>query len=58
VARARVVARMDADDLAHPRRLAAQLARLRDDPQIGVLACASRRAANASARACGLTWSG
>ena len=38
-ARAPIVARMDADDWAHPRRLAAQLARLRDDPRVDVLGC-------------------
>jgi hypothetical protein len=39
VARAPVVARMDADDVAQPRRLAAQLARLRSDPRIDVVGC-------------------
>jgi hypothetical protein len=38
-ARAPIVARMDADDTAHPRRLAAQLARLRADPRVDVLGC-------------------
>jgi len=38
-ARAPIVARMDADDWSHPRRLAAQLARLRDDPRVDVLGC-------------------
>lgn len=38
-ARAPVVARMDADDWAHPRRLEAQLARLREDPEVDVLGC-------------------
>ena len=38
-ARAPIVARMDADDWAHPRRLAAQLERLRDDPRVDVLGC-------------------
>jgi hypothetical protein len=30
---------MDADDVAHPRRLAAQLASLRDEPRVDVLGC-------------------
>ena len=38
-ARAEVVARMDADDWAHPLRLEAQLARLREDPRVDVLGC-------------------
>lgn len=38
-ARAPIVARMDADDTAHPRRLAAQLARLRAEPRVDVLGC-------------------
>jgi glycosyltransferase involved in cell wall biosynthesis len=38
-ARAPVVARMDADDWAHPRRLEAQLARLREDPEVDILGC-------------------
>lgn len=37
--RAPVVARMDADDLAHPQRLARQLALLRNDPALGVVSC-------------------
>jgi len=36
-ARARLVARMDADDVSHPDRLAAQAARLDDDPGLDVL---------------------
>jgi hypothetical protein len=38
-ARAPIVARMDADDRAHPRRLEAQLERLRDDRRVDVLGC-------------------
>jgi glycosyltransferase involved in cell wall biosynthesis len=37
-ARAQLLARMDADDLAHPRRLELQAARLRAEPGLGVLA--------------------
>jgi len=38
-ARAPLVARMDADDLAHPERLARQVARLLGDPRVDVLGC-------------------
>jgi glycosyltransferase involved in cell wall biosynthesis len=38
-ARGTLVARMDADDVARPRRLEAQARRLRDDPGIDVLGC-------------------
>lgn len=38
-ARAELVARMDADDLAHPGRLEAQVARLRAEPGLAVLGC-------------------
>jgi hypothetical protein len=38
-ARAPVVARMDADDLAHPRRLEAQVSRLAEDAAVDVLGC-------------------
>ena len=38
-ARAPVLARMDADDIAHPRRLALQLAALREDPTLGACGC-------------------
>lgn len=38
-ARASIVARMDADDVAHPRRLEAQLERLRGEPRVDVLGC-------------------
>jgi len=38
IARAPLVARMDADDLMHPRRLARQLSAMRADPGITVLA--------------------
>jgi glycosyltransferase involved in cell wall biosynthesis len=39
-ARAPLVARMDADDVAHPERLARQVDRLERDPGIDVLGCA------------------
>jgi cellulose synthase/poly-beta-1,6-N-acetylglucosamine synthase-like glycosyltransferase len=38
-ARAPVVARMDADDVAHPERLARQLERLEREPALDVLGC-------------------
>ncbi len=38
-ARAPLVARMDADDVAHPERLARQVARLEAEPQLDVLGC-------------------
>jgi glycosyltransferase involved in cell wall biosynthesis len=38
-ARAPLLARMDADDVAHPERLAAQAQRLRSDPCLDVLGC-------------------
>jgi glycosyltransferase involved in cell wall biosynthesis len=38
-ARAPLAARMDADDLAHPDRLARQVARLAGDPRVDVLGC-------------------
>lgn len=38
-AKAPLVARMDADDLAHPRRLEAQAERLASDPAVDVLGC-------------------
>jgi glycosyltransferase involved in cell wall biosynthesis len=38
-ARAPLVARFDADDLAHPRRLALQAARLRAEPGLDALGC-------------------
>jgi glycosyltransferase involved in cell wall biosynthesis len=41
-ARAPLVARMDADDVAHPERLARQARRLGDDPHLGVLGCRVR----------------
>jgi glycosyltransferase involved in cell wall biosynthesis len=50
-ARGEFVARMDADDEAHPGRLAAQLALLRERPEIGLASClvdfGGDRAANA-----------
>lgn len=42
-ARAPLVARMDADDLSHPERLARQFARMERDPQLALLGCAWRR---------------
>jgi glycosyltransferase involved in cell wall biosynthesis len=48
-ARAPIVARMDADDVAHPHRLEAQAARLRADPRLDVLGC--RVAIGAAGRA-------
>jgi hypothetical protein len=41
-ARAPIVARMDADDVAHPRRLEAQAGRLRTDARTDVLGCRVR----------------
>jgi glycosyltransferase involved in cell wall biosynthesis len=38
-ARGPVVARMDADDVAHPERLERQIARLESDPEVDVLGC-------------------
>lgn len=38
-ARGALVARMDADDVAHPRRLAAQRALLEADPGLGLVSC-------------------
>jgi NAD(P)-dependent dehydrogenase (short-subunit alcohol dehydrogenase family) len=53
-ARASIVARMDADDVAHPRRLEAQLERLRGEPRVDVLGCrvtSARDSAGAGMRA-------
>jgi glycosyltransferase involved in cell wall biosynthesis len=54
-ARAPLLARMDADDVAHPERLALQAARLRADPATDILGCRVRllgpRAGNAGMRA-------
>jgi hypothetical protein len=56
-ARAPIVARMDADDVARSRRLEAQVRRLRDDPAVDVLGCrvaivaVGRRPAGAGMRA-------
>jgi glycosyltransferase involved in cell wall biosynthesis len=41
-ARAPLLARMDADDVAHPDRLARQARALRADPRLGVLGCRVR----------------
>lgn len=41
-ARGELLARMDADDLAHPQRLARQVAHLRADPGLDVSACRVR----------------
>jgi glycosyltransferase involved in cell wall biosynthesis len=48
-ARAELVARMDADDRAHPGRLEAQVARLRAEPALTVLACRVEVGAGAGA---------
>jgi glycosyltransferase involved in cell wall biosynthesis len=40
--RAPVIARMDADDVCHPRRLELQLAALECDPDVGVVSCGVR----------------
>lgn len=37
--RASLIARMDGDDVSHPRRLAAQVAHLAAHPEIGLVAC-------------------
>lgn len=39
LARGRYVARMDGDDIAHPERLARQVAFLDDHPEVGVVGC-------------------
>ena len=56
LARAGYLARMDADDVAHPERLALQAARLAEDPATAILGCRVRlvggaRAGNAGMRA-------
>lgn len=38
-ARSPLLARMDADDIAHPQRLALQVERLQDDPRLAILGC-------------------
>lgn len=38
-ARGELVARLDADDVCHPERLARQVARLQAEPDLGVVAC-------------------
>ena len=53
-ARAPIVARMDADDWAHPRRLAAQLARLHGDPGVDVLGCRVATGATGGAAGAGM----
>ncbi|MDT8419683.1 MAG: glycosyltransferase [Desulfuromonadales bacterium] len=40
--RAPLVARMDGDDICHPRRLENQLQRFHDDPSVDLVACAVR----------------
>jgi glycosyltransferase involved in cell wall biosynthesis len=50
-ARAPLVARMDADDVAHPARLEAQVRRLRDDDGTDVLGCRVALGAPPGARA-------
>lgn len=47
-ARGHLLARMDADDLAHPQRLARQAAHLRSDPGLDVSACRVRFGGDAS----------
>lgn len=42
VCRAPLVARMDGDDIAHPRRLELQLTCLRAQPEVGLVACSFR----------------
>jgi glycosyltransferase involved in cell wall biosynthesis len=56
LARGSLLARMDADDVAHPERLALQAARLRADPATAILGCRVRlvggpRGGNAGMRA-------
>jgi glycosyltransferase involved in cell wall biosynthesis len=41
LARGEFIARMDADDICFPERLAEQVARLREDPQLDLLCCAA-----------------
>jgi glycosyltransferase involved in cell wall biosynthesis len=48
-ARAPLLARMDADDVAHPERLARQARRFLEDAQVGVLGCRVRLLGGASA---------
>ncbi len=40
--RAPLVARMDADDISHPKRLELQAARFADQPEVGVVSCLVR----------------
>jgi glycosyltransferase involved in cell wall biosynthesis len=40
--RAPLVARMDGDDISHPRRLEAQVERMAAEPELGLVACAFR----------------
>jgi glycosyltransferase involved in cell wall biosynthesis len=40
--RAPLVARMDGDDIAHPRRLELQMAKMASEPELGLVACAFR----------------
>jgi len=42
VCRGEAVARMDGDDISHPRRLELQMAALDDDPGVGLVACVFR----------------
>ncbi len=50
-ARAGLLARMDADDVAHPERLARQVGRLEADEQLDVLGCRVKATADAGRRA-------
>jgi glycosyltransferase involved in cell wall biosynthesis len=52
-ARGRFIARMDADDLAHPERLARQVALLERKPEIGVASCLVRHASSGGREALG-----
>lgn len=50
-ARAPLIARMDADDVMHPERLARQVARLVDDPALGLVSCGVAFGGDAEAQA-------
>jgi glycosyltransferase involved in cell wall biosynthesis len=51
LARGAFIARMDSDDLSHPRRLELQLHHLRRNPRTGLVSCLVRHAGDASAQA-------
>lgn len=44
--RAHIIARMDADDLMHPQRLALQLRHLQENPDVGLVSCRVRYQGN------------